>query len=271
MSLIIEKLDGTVYDLKEFGLVPLIFTLDSPTPRHTAEIVEGRDGHIDLGTTFEGRTMRSTFYIKGTDKYDYLLLRDEVFRLFDARTFFYLIDIDEPRKRWKVKTADMYTPINHRAEAGTMEISFVSPSPYAESYGTTLDPFTFTAEKWQVGQGVIAEDLIYAHNTQNFRIYNGSDIPINPREIPLLIKYQGASTNLRIRNNTTGDEWAYTGASGINDTILLDGVRSLKNGLTIFGQTNRKLITLARGWNDFTLIGASGSFLISFDFRFHTI
>ena len=271
MSISIEKLDGTRYDLASFGLVPLTFTVDSPIPRHYKEDVEGRDGHIDLGTTFEGRTMRCTFMLKAVDKFDYVLLRDEVFRLFNARQHFFIIDKYEPRKRWFVKTAEMFTPERVNIRTGRLEIEFISSSAYAESYGTTLDPFTFTAEKWQVGQGVISEDLVYAHNTTSFRIYNGSDIPINPREIPLKIKFQGASTNLRIRNNTTGDEWAFTGTSGANETIVLDGVRSLKNGLTIFGQTNRKLITLERGWNDFTITGASGSFLISFDFRFYTI
>ena len=271
MSISIETLDGTKYKLASFGLVPLTFTVDSPIPRHSQETVEGRDGYIDTGTTFEGRTMRCTFMLKAVDKFDYVLLRDEVFRLFDARQHFYIIDKYEPRKRWLVKTAAMYTPERVNIRTGKLEIEFTSPSAYAESYGTTLDPFTFTAEKWQVGQGVISEDLIYAHNTSTFRIYNGSDIPIDPRQIPLKIKYQGASSNLTIKNNTNGDEWKFNGASSTNDTILLDGVRSLKNGLTIFGQTNRKLITLAEGWNDFTISGASGSFLISFEFRFHTI
>ncbi|MFD1203745.1 phage tail family protein [Sporosarcina contaminans] len=271
MSISIETLDGTKYDLKHFGIIPLTFTVDSPIPRHYKEDVEGREGHIDLGTTFEGRTMRCTFMLKAKDKFDYVLLRNEVFRLFDARQHFYIIDKYEPRKRWLVKTAEMYTPEKATIRVGRLEIQFQSPSPYAESYGTTLDPFTFTDEKWQVGQGVISEDLVYAHNTTTFRIYNGSDIEIDPREIPLKIKYQGASNKLKIRNNTTGDEWQFNGTSTVNDTIILDGIRSLKNGLTIFGQTNRKLITLEKGWNDFTLSGASGSFLISFDFRFYTI
>lgn len=267
----IETLEGVRFDLASIGLIPLNFKIDSPSPRHTTEIVEGRNGHLDLGTTFEGRTMTVNFLLRALDIYDYYLLLDEVFKLFDARTMFYLINKYEPKKRWKVKTSSAYSPERLTSKDAHIEISFVSPSSFSESYGTTLNPFTFDAELWQVGQGVISEDLVYAHNTTAFRIYNGSDIEIDPREIPLKIKYQGPSANLKIRNVTTSDEWAYTGTSGVNDTILLDGVRSLKNNLTIFGQTNRKLITLKKGWNDFTLTGASGSFLISFDFRFYNI
>lgn len=267
----VETLEGVRYDLARIGLTPLTFDVDSLSPWLHAGEIEGRNGHLDLGTTFEGRTMKASFLLKANDIYDYYLLRNEVFALFDARTTFFLINQYEPKRRWKVKTSSSFTPERISPDLGYLEVTFVSASSFCESYGTTLAPFTFDAELWQVGQGVISEDLVYAHNTTTFRIYNGSDIDIDPREIPLKIKYQGASSNLKIKNTTTGDEWAYTGSSSINDTILLDGIRSLKNNLTIFGQTNRKLITLKKGWNDFTLTGASGSFLISFDFRFHNI
>lgn len=267
----IETLEGVRYDLTSIGLIPLNFVIDSPSPLHNTVTVEGRNGYLDLGTTFDGRTMKVKFLLKGLDIHDYYLLLDEIFKLFDARTTFYLINKYEPKKRWKVKTASTYTPERLAPSDASIEIEFISSSPFSESYGTTLNPFTFDSELWQVGQGVISKDLKYAHNTTSFRIYNGSDIEIDPREIPILIRYQGSSTNLAIKNETTGDEWRYNGSSGVNDTIELDGVRSLKNNLTIFGQTNRKLITLAKGWNDFTLTGVSGSFLISFDFRFYNI
>lgn len=267
----VETLNGAKINLEDIGLVPLKFIIDSPSPRHNFEIVEGRSGHLDMGTTLDGRTMRVECLLKAKDMYDYSLLTNEVFKIFNALTEFYLIHAYEPKKRWKVKTAQSYTPERLNIRNGIFTIDFISPSPYAESYGTTLDPFTFTGEKWQVGQGLISEDLKYVHNTNTFSIYNGSDIDLDPREFHLKIKYQGASNNLTIKNLTTGDEWKYNGSSGANDTILLDGVRSLKNSLTIFGQTNRKLITLKQGWNDFTLTGTSGSFLISFDFRFYNI
>jgi hypothetical protein len=89
--------------------------------------------------------------------------------------------------------------------------------------------------------------------------------------LPLKITFTGASTNLTITNTTTGDIWQYTGTTQAGDTITLDGVRSLKNGVSVFGNTNRKLITIAPGWNNFTITGASGSFTISFDFRFYYV
>jgi hypothetical protein len=60
----------------------------------------------------------------------------------------------------------------------------------------------------------------------------------------------------------------YTGITGVNDTITLDGIRSLINGVSVFRQTNKKVLSIAPGWNDFEITGAS-EFLISFDFRFY--
>jgi len=106
-------------------------------------------------------------------------------------------------------------------------------------------------------------------NQTSFRIYNAGDKTIDPRELPLKITFRGASTNLTITNQTTGDCWQYTGTTVKSDFLVLDGIRSLKNGVSIFSDTNRKLITLVPGWNDFTITGASGYFEITFNFRFY--
>lgn len=125
--------------------------------------------------------------------------------------------------------------------------AFSSPSPYAESVKSTS--YTFT--------------------TTTFRVFNAGDIDIDPRVLPLKITFTGASTNLTITNQTTGDTWQYTGTTQTGDTITLDGVRSLKNGASIFRNTNRKLITIKPGWNKFIIEGTTGAFTISFDFRFY--
>ncbi|PFY57870.1 phage tail protein, partial [Bacillus toyonensis] len=45
-------------------------------------------------------------------------------------------------------------------------------------------------------------------------------------------------------------------------------VRSTKNSLSIVRDTNKKVISLQTGINEFEIIGATGAFSISFDFRF---
>jgi Phage tail protein len=267
----IELKDGSVYDMATLGLLVRRFTVHSPSPRHVTDIIEGRDGQIDLGTTYAGRKISADISMFAADLTDFALLRNEVFRVFDSRNSFYVIADSEPGKRWLVKVDGDYA-VDQIGSYGTFSITFTSPLAYSESVGTTLDPFTFESEVWQTGGGLPLDETNYTHNTTTFSIYNSSDdVTINPRYMPLVIEFTGASTNLQISNTTTGDTWKYTGSTNATDIVRLDGVRSTKNGLSIFGNTNRKLITLAPGSNEFTITGVTGAFTISFDFRFYLL
>ncbi|PEP89093.1 hypothetical protein CN585_28780 [Bacillus toyonensis] len=109
----------------------------------------------------------------------------------------------------------------------------------------------------------------YLHNTTSFLIYNAGDTQVDPRHMPLRITFTGASENLKIKNKTTKEEWIYTGTTTDTDIIVIDQVRSTKNSLSIVRDTNKELITLNSGFNDFEITGATGAFSISFDFRFY--
>ncbi|WP_158738623.1 phage tail family protein [Alteribacillus sp. YIM 98480] len=265
--IIVEQSDGVQYDLEKIGLRGLELIVGSPSPTHEQETIQGRDGFIDMGTTYGGRTLTGRFHIKGKDAEGYHRYKHAVYRLFNGKTYFYLINKKDPNKRWRVKTNGAYTPERANTTTAIIEIEFISDSPYAESRGTTLGPIE-TDETYQITADYSDQPIKYTFTETSFSVWNDSDIAIDPREHYLVIEYEGESTDLTITNTTTGEEWSYTGSSGSNDTITLDGIRSLKNNLTIFSDTNRKLITLDEGWNDFELSGTSGSFSISFDFRF---
>lgn len=265
----IQRLDGKVYNMKDVGVIVNRLVVESPSPIHYREKIEGADGFIDMGTEYDGRKIQADCTLIAVDLLDYALSRDEVFRIFDSRQPFYLLPDESQGKRILVKYDSPYS-LSRVADIGEFALSFVSSSAYFESIGTTLDPKTFDAEVWQVGQGLMVDEAKYLHTTNTFSIYNAGDVTIDPRKYPLLIRYKGASTNLSIENTTTGDKWNYTKTTTANDVISLDGVRSLKNGVSVFGDTNRKLITIAPGWNDFVIQGAS-QFEIIFDFRFYYI
>lgn len=269
MNLIIERLNGVAYSFKEHGIKVLDFVAHSPSPRHELETIEGMDGAVDLGTTYGPRILSGSFMMKAKDNLDFPLLRNEIFKILDSREQFYLIDSREAGKRWRVKVSDSFS-MEQIKRHGTFNFEFFSPFPYAESIGTTLDPKTFDAELWQVGQGLMVDETKYTHTTKTFRVYNAGDVTINPRKHPLVIEFKGSSLNLSIKNLTTGDEWKYTGSTAPLEVIKLDGVRSFKNDVSIFGDTNRKLITIQPGWNDFEITGPIGfdGFNISFSFRF---
>jgi hypothetical protein len=266
----IMRLNGTIYNLAELGVIVNSFIVESPSPIHYRERIEGRSGYVDLGTEYDGRKIQAKLTMLSTDNSDFPLLRDELFRAFDSRESFYLLPSETPGKRILVKYDSPYS-LSRTGSLGEFEIAFSSESAYFESIGSTLDPFTFDSQIWQTGQGLTLDETMYTHSIASFQIYNAADgVTIDPRKLPLLITYKGASTNLQIKNITTGDTWALTGSTITSDTLTLDGVRSFKNGVSVFGSTNRKLITLAPGYNNFQVVGAIG-FTISFSFRFYTL
>ncbi|MEM5659949.1 phage tail family protein [Bacillus toyonensis] len=268
LGTIVKLLNGTIFDLDEIGVETRDFNPSAPSPKHSYEEIEGSHGAIDLGTVYGPRKINCSFYIKANDMRDYALFRDEVFNIFDSRQAFYIIDKRNPGKQWLVKCESEYE-IDQQRIYGFFDIKFISASPFAESIGTTLTPLDIDLGLWQIGQGLTFEDPKYVHSTSSFRIYNAGNVPLNPRRMPLLITFKGASTNLKIKNKTTGDEWSYTGTTSVNDIIRLDQVRFTKNSLSIVRDTNKKLITLNSGFNDFEITGATGAFSISFDFRFY--
>jgi Phage tail protein len=268
MNTIIQRLNGTTYDLAELGIFTRDFNVSAPKPRHFTEQVDAMHGAIDMGTVYDPRPISASFYAKAVDYDDYALMRDEIFRMFRSDEAFYVIESRNPGKRWLVKVADSFG-LDQQFLYGFFDVEFIAYSGFAESIGTTQDAFTFDAELWQFGEGLTADDLIYTFNSPSFRVYNAGDIAINPRNMTLDITFTGASSNLTIKNETTGDLWKYTGNTGASDVVKLTGVRAIKNGLSIFRDTNRKLITIAPGWNDFTITGASGNFTVKFDFRFY--
>lgn len=270
MHLIIERKNGKRYKLsKETGYIVLKFRPESIKVNRQRESVSGRSP-VSIGTEIEGRPIHTELLFTSYDFFDHVLKRNEFFQILDSREEFYVISSEEPGKRWLV-SAEAFTPEPVTMTLGRCEMVLYSESPYAESIGKTTDPMTFDSNLWQIGQGLIAEDTKYIHNTTSFRIYNAGDETIDPRAFPLKITYKGVSNNLSIKNVTTGDLWSYTGSTASeNDVITLDGVKSSQTSVgSIFGKTNWGLITLKPGWNDFVLTGTSGSFEIKFDFKFY--
>lgn len=263
--------DGQEIDLSQYGLIGLRLIIPSPSYERYADVIPGRPGVISLGKDIRSRQLIAEFKVDAADYTDSLLLRDELYSLFSKGNFLYIGETNQPGKRWAVEVSEQWTPDRVNTRTMKTSIPLNSETGMAESVGTTLDPFTFDMEYWQIGQGLTSDDMKYVHNSNLFNIYNAGNVIVDPANMELLIEYTGASTNLSIKNETTGDEWIYTGTSNSGDTIKLDGIQMTKNNLSIFRNTNKKIITLIPGWNGFRLTGTSGSFEIKFKFRFHTL
>lgn len=267
MKLLVQRLDGTIYDLEEYGVKTLDFYPMAPTAEVAAENVEGRHGWVDMGAVLEGRELKGEFVLK-TEGYEFVHRRNKIFKIFKSLEPFYIIDLRDAGKRWLVR-ANQYHIQQLFDARGEFEIDFISNLPHAESVATTLTPFTFEAGVWAAGMGLrYDKDFYYEHTTDSFEIYNAGDYPIDPVEDDLIIKFRGASDNLKIINHTTGEAFEYYSRTNANDTIELNGVQVLKNGINILGDSNMDMITLAVGINDIRIVGATKPFRVSFGFRF---
>ncbi|MBN6889896.1 phage-related protein [Cytobacillus horneckiae] len=267
---IIQRKDGTIYNLRELGIRTKEFDVNSIPPVHETEIVSGRPGQIDMGTRYDSRIITCLFFSASRDLDDYPLKRNEIFQMLRSDESFYLIDSRESTKRWEVKVNNSFG-LTRKFTFGEFSVDFICNKGFSESVGVTPNPFEFSEGVWGVGQGLIAEDWKYSFSNQSFQVFNAGTEAIDPRYLDLKIKFVGASSNLLIRNLTTGEEWNYKGNSNVSDVILLDGIRSTKNNLSIFRDTNKKILTLAPGRNNFSVTGNTGAFVIDFEFRFYYV
>lgn len=267
----IQRKNGELLDLDQAGIRTKDFIVSSPAPEHNSEKPIGGQGEVDMGTTSGPRDITVQFKMTAHDSLDFGMFRDEIFNLFRSEEAFYLIEKRNPGKRWLVKVKSPYS-ISQRYVYGDFEVVFICHKGMAESKGYTLDPFTFDAELWQIGQGLLPEDLEYIHDTTAFEIYNAGTKTVNPRdpnmEIAIIIKAV-ASSYFELINQTTGDTYRYNGRLTSSDTLRLEGIRSTKNSLSVFRDTNGKLLSLAPGFNSFTVRGTSSIESIAFDFRYY--
>lgn len=239
--------NGDELNLSVLGLVGLKLGIPSPSYEVATEKVEGSDGIVVIDKTLNSRSLTAEFYTKATDYKDSLSIRDELYRILGSGQEFYVSETNQPSKRWRVYL-DEWTPERFNTTEHTFTIPLTAKSGTSESINIVDRTF----------------------NTPTFSFKNEGHRTIDPRKhIETEIEFIGASTGLTIGNLTTGEEWSINTPTVAGDVILLKGSRTFKNGVSVFGQTNKKLITLKPGWNDFEVVGATGVFELTIRSRFY--
>ncbi|GLY09602.1 phage tail family protein [Pseudobacillus badius] len=261
-----------IIDIKDYGLRCLKYTVPPPSINHVTESLDGFDGERYLESFYTERTIPVELALRGKSLKDMKKLKAKFNQLFARNEEFFVIFKEEPYRRYRVLLSNVPEWEAASIRLASTKVEFKMPGIYVESPGTTLNQ-PDNDYYYPIGEGKVDEGdpvIEYTFSQSSFSVFNDSDVPVDPRNMELVIEFKGASTNLSIKNLTTGDEWKHTGSTAASDVIRLEGVRSLKNGQSIFKNTNKKLITLAPGWNEFEITGAT-DFTISFDFRFYYI
>lgn len=265
--MIIELLNGTRYDIEDYGLGRLTHPISSPEITHNTSDVNGL-GDVITDTTIGQRTIPVDFAFVAKGIYDYYLLRDEVNALFTRGEPFYIIFKREPYKRWFVKVEEQFL-LPPSPFGGQFTIKFRTVLKYAESIVTTLYSKEWDADVWWWGSGIEwDEPLSYRFTTNKFTVMNLGTAPLEPEVMPMRIVIKAnVGSVFRLINLTNFSEYQYNGPLTSNDTLIIDGVMSHKNGVSVFRDTNKKLIYLNPGPNVFEVTGGT-VISVDFDFRF---
>ncbi|CCF28025.1 Putative uncharacterized protein [Leuconostoc citreum LBAE E16] len=271
-EIIIQRRDGTIYDLEKEGIKVINFDPPSANFQHTYNQV-GKFGAELVDTQIQQMSIPLTFDVTARDNYDYELQRLKVLRIFSSTEPFYVINTRTPFLRWKV-VADSFTypRLGNFWKAKNVAINLVCYDGLAESTATTLEPFTFADGTYGIGMGIPFETPKYSFTNQaQFNILNPSIIPLLSNERPVTITFKGdAPKGLTIKNNTTGQSFTYFKSLSKTDEFKLIGLVPMVNGVQRLGNglSNREFIDYAIGNNAMEIVGST-NFTIQFTTRFY--
>ena len=260
------------------GVTPLDIEISSIDKERATSNIEGSNGKVDYGYTFNEREITLRMMLRHRDAGDYFLLKDEIYNLFQLNDKIFITELHQRGKRYLVTIDDRYEPDNITRTSAIVELSCTTVKlPFAESIGTTQDierdGISANEELWGFGMGLIAdnESLKYTHTGTLFKIFNAGNVPIHPFEQELKITISdvvGSSDYLELENTTNGTIFRVNEGVSSSQEIVIDGANITSNGLQYLRQTNKQFIELDVGWNDFRINGATDA-KVSFDFRFY--
>lgn len=265
------KVDGQSFEFDEMdGLHFLGLRVDAPQTRTNLQSNDYQDGSRQQGPILFGtRTVAADFYFEANDLHDFELATQEIWRRLYSRN---LIEL-----RWSrmpgIKMAVIAKPFEQtRLNWGDMKftVEFDMPAGYRQSLVKSDQlQFIYDEELSQIGMNLPnGEDLHYRFKQTRFKVYNPSDVVIDPywqkHDLDIIIKGQGTPT---ITNLTNNYGIILNRALTVNDTLIWHGVRPLLNGASCERATNHGHLQLEKGWNDISITGLS-NIDVTFSFPF---
>lgn len=228
---------------------------------------DGSGAKVNRGMLLHSNTPWVDLIVEAKDLVDYHLMVEELDRLiFQDMPYFIWSDM-YPGRRFCV------TPIPFERDreyykVAKIHIEFDLFKGYSESKGTTLDPFTYDSELWQVGMNLPnGEDLPYIFTSNSFKIYNAGNIEVDAARLHECSIVMSAVGSPVIQNLSTGDEFRYLKNLKKDDVLLLDGVHPYLNNAKCGRDTNFGYLRLKQGWNDILVSGCT-NINIAFAFRY---
>lgn len=271
--------DPNMNELKfPVGVKPLDFLVSSLEKERYTENIKGIPGTVDYGFDYKGRNDCSlNFWLRHYhDEYDFHLLISELNELLDSQPYFYVGRNDLPTRVLRITVDGSYTPERILGSMyAKLEVPVdISGLPFWRTKYTTQDietkGFEAIAEQFGLADGLNIDYPKYTFTEKKFTVWNGGNVTLDPRNMPLKIKLKHLVTDgkFKLTNKTTGETFEYyTPRNG--NTVDLDGVQAfLGYQLNRLRQTNRKYISIVPGINEIEYSGGTMDD-IQFDFPFY--
>ncbi|PTF20430.1 phage tail family protein [Staphylococcus devriesei] len=258
------------------GITPLDFLVSSIERERYEESVKGIPGPIDYGFDFKEREITLNFQMEhyhGT--HDFRLLRNDLYNIFSSHNHLYVSDDLLSTRLIKLQVDGQFQPERYGYWYSTVEITGKTTGlPFWRTKYTTQDietlGFNAIAEKFGTADGINIDYPKYTFTENKFTVWNGGNLTLDPRNMPLKIKLKHLVTDgkFKLTNKTTGETFEYY-APRTGNTVDLDGVQAFVGyQLNRLRETNRKYISIVPGINEIEYSGGTMDD-IQFDFPFY--
>lgn len=225
------------------------------------------------GATFQYRSFSNyqipaNFALKFRNWQDFKLAKHEITRLLATRQPMRMrTDTETYIVRFVLPTMPTIAPAEPEANYSLFTVNFDNPSGYR--YSIFRSDADWGDAGSQFGMNLPTKKPSYHFTDKSFKIYNASDITIDPfkqnHDLKIISKFNGGS--MKLTNKTNNSEWSYNQSSNGSEQIILDGITTTVNGQAASSRTDYGNITLNPGWNDIDVTGAD-SVDITFSFPF---
>lgn len=269
--------DENINEIKyPVGVTPLDILVSSIERERYEENIKGIPGPIDYGFDFKEREITLKFQMEHYhDTFDFRLQRDELYNIFSSHNHLYVSDNLVPTRVIKLQVDGQFTPERYGYWYSTLEVTGKTTGlPFWRTKYTTQDietkGFEAIAEQFGLADGLNIDYPKYTFTENKFTVWNGGNVTLDPRNMPLKIKIKHLLTdgNFKLTNKTTGETFEYY-APRTGNTVDLDGVQAFVGyQLNRLRETNRKYISIVPGINEIEYSGGTMDD-IQFDFPFY--
>ncbi|MCE4990813.1 phage tail family protein [Staphylococcus hominis] len=259
------------------GVLPLDFLVSAIEKERYVENIKGIPGPIDYGFDYKDREVTLNFWLRHFHgEHDQKLLKSELYAMLDSQPYFYVSDDRLPTRVLKLAVDEPYLPDRiNGSNISTLEFKCqIIGLPFWRTKYTTQDVetkgFEAIAEQFGLADGLNIDYPKYTFTENKFIVWNGGNVTLDPRNMPLKIKLKHLVTDgtFKLTNKTTGETFEYY-APRTGNTVDLDGVQAFVGyQANRLRQTNRKYISIVPGINEIEYSGGTMDD-IQFDFPFY--